>query len=115
MSLEEQLFSALDVDAVRALATEIAPDSVPLNKGLPCVQYARLATEYQQVLDGTVAAARGTFEVFSMAASRTDAEALCDAVESACVAALIVISGRRHEFDPEHDLYATVLTVDVWS
>lgn len=116
MSLESQVFAALNVSGVTSIvSTRIYPDAVPLEKGLPCVQYARLATEFMHVLDGTLAASRGTFEVFSMASTRTAAETLCDAAQTACIAARIPITGRRHEYDPERDLYASVLTVDVWS
>lgn len=115
MSLETQLYAALNVAGVTALVgIRIYPDVVPLEKGLPAISYGRLSTDFYPVLDSSIAAARGGFEVWCMGDTRTAADALTDAVAAAIAAAKWIATGRRHEFDFDHKTYSTVFTVDVW-
>jgi hypothetical protein len=116
MSAETELYAALSSAAgVAALAGEaIYPDIAPQEVALPCIAFQRIGTEYINTIHGAVAAATATLEIWCMAGSRSEAEALADA-SLAAVTGAFSMSGRRTELDAESDVWATVLTVEHFS
>lgn len=96
-------------------SARIYPDNVPQERAVPCIAYSRAGTEHLHTIHGSVVAEKASIEVWCMAARRSDAEQLCDAVGQACKAAGYTLAGRRAEFDPDAELWGAVLSVDVWT
>jgi hypothetical protein len=116
MSAETSTYSTLSGAAgVTALVgTRIYPDVVPQEKALPAIAIARTETEFINTIHN--AAPLGSFvelEIWCMAETRTGAEAVADAVKAAFIATTgFMLKNRRPEFDAEHQVYSTVLTVE---
>jgi len=116
MSAETTLYATLSAaSAVTALvSTRIYPDVVPQEAAVPCIAFARIATEYVATIHGAVVAQRVTLDISCMASTRASAETIANAVTNAATPAAFLLSGRRADFDPESGLWAAVLTVDYW-
>ncbi|HEY1182234.1 MAG TPA: DUF3168 domain-containing protein [Rhodocyclaceae bacterium] len=113
MSAEETIYAALSGNAgVLALTGgRISPDKAPQDEPLPAIVFARTDTEYIRTIHSAAAAGTiVTMEVVCFAQSRPDAEALGDAVDAALGAAGIAPIGRRPEYNPDTDEYASVIT-----
>lgn len=116
MSAETSLYSALSGDAgvTAIVAGRVYPDVAPQGSALPAIVFERTQTDYLNTIHGTAIAQKASLEVWCMAETRAQAEALCNAVETAARTADFITMGRRAEFDNEQMLWATVLSVDFW-
>lgn len=116
MTMEADLYSLLSADAPLAalVGTRIAADRMDQGVTRPFVVFTRTGTEPQQNLLGDVLATRATFDIQVWADSRTVAEQVADAVQTALVADHRAIVNRSGGYDADLDLEATVLSVDWW-
>jgi hypothetical protein len=116
MSAETDLYSALANAAgvVALVGQAIYPDIAPQEIDLPCIAFQRIATEFTNTIHGSIGCQSATLEIWCMAGSRADAEAVADASQAAMGGAFSM-SGRRTELDVESDVWATVLTVEHFS
>ena len=119
MSAETSLYSALSAAApVTAIvgvgsAARIYPDVIPQDKAVPALAYARVETEPTYTIhSASPAITRTTLDIYALDDDRAGAEALADAAAAALAGSAFVLRNRRFEYDPENDLYATVLTVE---
>jgi hypothetical protein len=114
VSSETLLYSTLSTAApvVALVGTRIYPDVVPQNVTGSAIAYIKVNTEAVATIHtATPAATFTTLEVWCMAGARAAAEAVADASQTALGAALFVLQDRRAEFDPDSELWASVLTV----
>jgi hypothetical protein len=114
MSSETVLYAALTAaPAVTSKTVDrIYPDVVPQDIKGAAVAYSRLSTEpVTTIHNGIPLGLFTTLDVWCMAASRVDAESLCDACQTTLGAANFLILDRRAEFDDANELWAAVLTV----
>ena len=89
----------------RAFPHKIRPD-----QDLPAVSYTRPTTEFNNTIHGLAAtSAEPTLEIGCVAASRTAADALADAVISAIASEFLVENRYHEERDDEPEYFATVL------
>lgn len=116
MSAETELHAALAAYAplTAVVADRIYPDFLAQEIPLPAVVYQRLETEYVVTIhDGVVHGSRVVLEVWCLHGTRIGAEGLADLVEGA-IAADLLPTERRPEFDPETLTHSTVVSVAVW-
>lgn len=116
MSAEDQLYAALSVFAplTALVETRVYPDYVPLKILLPAVAFNRADTEYINTLSALAVAAKASIEIVSMASTRSAADAVALACQQGCVAANFPPVNRRTDYDADKDIWATVITVDIW-
>lgn len=117
MGAESITYTALNVAGVNALVSDrIYPDVIPQGKPLPAVVYSRAETEYLTTIHSSIVIATTVnMEVYCMAQTKTGADLLADAVESALAAGQIRMTGRRPDFSEETETFATILTCEVWT
>jgi hypothetical protein len=116
MSAETELNATLlAASAVTALvSTRIYPDFVPPEANLPCVAYSMTDVDPVMTIHSSQPVAETVvFEVVCMAATRSGATSLGDAVKAALYANGFtpVPPSRRWENDFENQMFGTVLTV----
>ena len=114
MSSETVLYSTLSAAApVTALVgTRIYPDVVPQDILGAAIAYLKVGTESLTTIHTNVPVASfTTLEVWCMAGKRADAESVALAAVNALGAVYFNLLDRRAEFDPDQDLWASVLTV----
>lgn len=116
MSAEDHLYAALSAYApLQALVDDrVYPDYVPQKIQLPAVAFARVETEFINTLSQLAVASKATIEVVSMAATRSAADAVALACQQGCIDAGFPPANRRTDFDADRDIWATVITVDIW-
>lgn len=88
----------------------IYPIAVPNGKAFPAVAYRRAATEYFPTIHGGAPDSKPAYDIVCGADSAIDAEAVADVVEA--IPDLLPIN-RTDEYDPETNIYASVVTVEV--
>lgn len=118
MSAETTLYATLSGAAGVAaiVAARIYPDVVPQDAALPCVGFARAETEYTATIHTAAPVAEDAFfDISCMATTRSGADALADAVVAACGAANHTVLARRADFDFDNQIYATALSVSVFT
>ena len=116
MSAETELNAALSSDpALTALVgARIYPDFIAQEINLPGVVYQRADTEYVVTIhDGHVHGTRVQLDVWCLAITRIEAEAIADLVEVAIEDSFLPI-GRRPEFNPDNETFAAVVSCTVW-
>lgn len=112
MSGSSDLYALLSSDAgVGALVSDrIYPIVVPNDKDLPAMAYRRSNTEYVNTITVGAVAADVSFDIICGAKTPLEAEQLADAVE--LVPGLTFLN-RVDDFDPETEIYANVVTVQL--
>ena len=112
MSAETDLFAAIssypDVSAL--VAARVFPDAMPEKTAYPAVVYSRGDTEYLYTLHCERYAEQGTMAVSAWGRSRTEADAVADAIEAALDAAGIELAGRTAGYDESLGLFGADLT-----
>lgn len=96
-------------------SARIAADRIEQGVVRPFIVYTRGATDDFQSLDGTIHDSKVTLEVQIWADTRSSAEAVADAVQTAVRGGNQTVSGRVGGYDGELDLEAAVLTVEWWA
>ncbi len=117
MSAESILYDALSTHpAVTALVeSRIFPGLLPQGKPLPGIVTLRVEGEpVTTIHSSTPLGWRVEMEVWCIAKTNGDAEAIGDAVEVALAAAELVPTARRAEIDPETEAHSSILTCVVW-
>jgi hypothetical protein len=111
MSAETELYAVLSGSAgIGALvSTRIYPDAIPEDQALPALVFARTGTESIIALDGSKIAETARLSISAWATTRTSAEAIADAVETALDTALHPAENRVSGFDGELGLFAATL------
>ena len=117
MSAESELYDAISVDGavVALVSTRVYPDVSPVDVALPAIAFSRVGTEFVTTIHGSVEASAATIEIWCMAATRTAAESVGDAAQAACTASYFMPIDRRAEYDAEAAVWASVITVSVWT
>lgn len=115
MSIETDFRAALVADAAVAalVGTRVALNGVPQGADVPLVVFTSAHT-YDRGLDDTILAHGCTLTVQCWAATGAQAEALGDAAMACAEGAGYVVIDRSSGFDPELQLDATMLTIEVW-
>lgn len=113
MGAEDNLYSTLSGAAgVTALvSTRIYPDAFPEDCARPAVAFSRAGTDPIVTIGGTVLGQDVTMQIMCWADKRSEADAVADAVVTACAAAGYSYTGRTSGYDEE--LGAHVATVDI--
>lgn len=116
MSAESKVYDALRSNGplVAFVGTRIYPDAIAEGEVMPAIVFARTATEPIITIDGTIHADRVSMHVEVWAASRTEAEDICNAAINALLVAKLYYNNRGGGFDPEVGAYSATLDVDVW-
>lgn len=117
MSLASQALQALLIGtpAITALtSTRIASDRAEQGAARPFIVHSG-TSEPQRALDGSVHGIRHVFEIQCWGDTRASAEAVADAVQTACDAAHQYITARASGFDAELDLECCVMTCEWWT
>lgn len=118
MGAESIIYAALTGDAgVAAIVNNrIYPGLLPKDKPLPAIVQAKPEdAEYIVTIHSSIpCGSRVPLELWCIALTNAEAEALGDAVEFALGTANIVPTGRRADIDPEIEGHAAVITCVVW-
>lgn len=116
MSAETEIFTALSGAAgVTALvAQRIYPDVLPEKTTYPAVVFARVRTEPTYGISGAYFGADVGVQVGCWGTTRTQADAVGDAVEAALRAAGMPHVGRSAGYDDDTDLFASVIELEVF-
>lgn len=118
MGAESIIYAALtNAAGVTAIvSSRVYPGLLPKDKPLPAIVQAKPEdTEYIVTIHSSVpCATRVLMELWCIALTSTEAEALGDAVEDALGAAQIVPTGRRAEVDPETEAHCAIISCVVW-
>ena len=118
MSPEATLNSLLTgATALTALVgTRIYPDVLPAETTYPAVVFAREKTERTVSITGRVFGSAVIFHVAAWGASRTQVDAVADQIEAAIDASSAMVLGdRTASYDPETDLFASVLEATLYT
>lgn len=116
MSAETEVFAALSGDAgVTALvAQRIYPDVLPEKSAYPAVVFARVRTEPTYGISGNYFGADVGLQVGCWGTTRTQADAVGSAVETALRLAGMPHVGRTAGYDEETDLFASVIELEIF-
>ena len=120
MSAESSLYALLVADPDVMALIEVSgaspsearafPHKIRADQTLPAVSYTRPTTEFNNTIHGLApTSAEPTLEITCVAATRTAADGLADAVLAAIVSDFIVENRFHEERDDEPEYFATVL------
>jgi len=124
VSAETSLYDALVADATTMTFIAVSgaspaearvyPNVIPEKANLPAVAYQRNSTEYVQTVDGASPMGEtATLEVTCVARTRTAADSLADAVQSAAGPAGFFLIERGSQQVEDQQLWATTLTMSI--
>jgi hypothetical protein len=115
MSAETELYAALSGHAplLAIVADRIHFDVLPEETDYPAVVFSRESTAPILSTSGRSFGAEVLAKVSCWGKTRTEADAAAVEAEAALVAAELTPSGKVSGYDPETDLYATVLDVEI--
>lgn len=116
MSAESNLYAVLGGHAplTALVAGRIYPDAMPEDTAYPAVVYGRQSTEPVVTISGDKHGEFAVMQISAWAKTRTAADAVGDAVESALLTAREVPTGRQGGFDAETGLFATLIDVTLF-
>lgn len=117
MSAATQLYDLLRVNVPLAAVVgdrifkTIVPDGTPS----PAIAYRRSNTEYTQTIHGPIPASKQSFDIYCIAVSNAVADQVGDLVEGIAPSpGTVAFIDRIDDYDPDTELYATIITVEVW-
>ena len=115
MSAETEVYSALSGHAgVTALvAARIYPDVLPEETAYPAVVFSRQGTTPIRSISGHYFGADVSLQIGCWGKTRTEADSVSTQSEAAMLQAGMVIKGKNAGFDPETELFATVIEVEI--
>lgn len=115
MSAETEIYSALSGFAglTALVSTRIHPDVLPTEAIYPAVVYSRQTTVPIRSISGHSFGADVSIQVGSWGKTRTQVDQVSDQVEDALVAAGMYPKGRNSGYDPETDLFASVIEMEI--
>lgn len=116
MSVETSVFSVLSAAAgVSALVEQrIYPDVLPETTVYPAVVFARTRTDPVYSIGSVYFGADVGIQVGCWGKTRTEADAVGSAVEAALRAAGMPHQGKQAGYDPDTDLFATVIDLEIF-
>lgn len=117
MSAETEAYAALKNDSAVAaiVGSRIYPDFVPQDKTLPAISLTVTDTDpVTTIHSNTPVGYHVTMEAWCLSSSRASAEDLATKAVAALAGAGFVITNRVPEYDPEAEVWATVVTVMFW-
>lgn len=116
MSAETSVYSAISGYAglTAIVSTRIYPDVLPDNTIYPAVVFAREKTEPLVTISGHYFGADVSLKVACWADTRTGADAASTQAQAALIAAGIVPTGKSAGYDPDTDLFASIIDIDLF-
>lgn len=114
MTAEQQIKAWLTADATVSglVGDRVTPMYSPNQDKLPVIAYRRTSTEPQDTMHSTPTDELATFEFWGMANRVEVGDLIARAVQAVLVPEGFVMLDMTHQYDPEYDIYATVLTMD---
>lgn len=114
MSAETELYAVLAASSGLAalVADRIYPDAIPEDKALPAVVYSRTATDPVLTIHGTKVAETAALSITAWSQTRTESEAVADAVAIALLGAGQPFTNRSSGFDGEVGLYGVTVETE---
>ena len=114
MSAETELYAVLAASAgLSALvADRIYPDAIPEDKPSPAVVYGRTATDPVVTIHGVKVAETATLSITAWAMTRTESDAIADAIATALQLAGQPFRNRSSGYDDEVGLYGVSVETD---
>lgn len=114
MSAETELYAVLAGSAGLAALVDgrIYPDAIPEDKPLPAVVHSRTATEPVLTIGGIKLAETATIAITAWSPTRTEAEAIADAIATALQLAGQPFSNRSSGYDGDTGLYGVTVETD---
>lgn len=97
------------------VGTRIGQDRAEQDWVRPFIVFGVVETDPQRALDGSVHGTRYVFEVQCWANTRASADAVADAVQTACDGDHRYVTARSGGYEPDLDLESAVLIVDWWT
>ena len=116
MSAETEIYAALSGHAglVSVVGGRIYPDVLPEKTVYPAVVFSRETTTPIRSISSHYFGADVSLQVGCWATTRSEADEAAANAEAALLAAELVTVGKASGYDPETDLHATVVSVDVF-
>ena len=116
MSAESTLYAALSgwAGLTALVSTRIYPDEVPLGVALPAVAWLRESTEFNPTIHGTITRQHESADGHRPWRDKAVGRAVADQVVAACMAGTHYVTDRSMQRDPDTNLYAVTLRIDVW-
>lgn len=115
MSAETEVYSALSgyVGLTGIVSTRIYPDVLPEKCIYPAIVFSRESTNPIRSVSGHYFGADVELQVGCWGKSRSEADSAATQAEAALNAADLIPGGRASGYDPETDLYASIIKVEV--
>lgn len=116
MSAETQVYSALSGYSalVSVVSTRIYPDVLPVESEYPAVVFSRETTAPIRSISNHYFGADVTLKIGCWGKTRTQADLAGTHAEMALIAAGHVPKGKVSGYDPDTDLFASVIEVEVF-
>ena len=116
MSAETSVYSALSGYAglTAIVSTRIYPDVLPDTTVYPAVVFARERTEPLISISNNYFGADVAIKVACWADTRTQADTASTQAQAALLAAGIVPTGKNAGYDPDTDLFASIIDIDIF-
>ena len=116
MSAETEVYAALSGHAglIAIVGTRIYPDVLPAESDYPSVVFSRETTSPIRSISNHYFGADVSLNVSAWGNTRTQADAAGAQVEAAFLVAGHIPRGKTSGYDPETDLYASVVEVEVF-
>ena len=116
MSAETEVYAALSGHAglTAIVSTRIYPDVLPEKTIYPAVVFSRNQPSNPiYSISGHYFGADVSLQVGCWGNTRTEADAAGAQAEAALIAAGMLPNGKNSGYDPETDLYASIITVEI--
>ena len=115
MSAETEVYAALSghVGLAAIVSTRIYPDVLPEKTTYPAVVFSRESTNPIRSISGHYFGADVSLQIGCWGKTRTEADSVGTQSEAAMLQAGMVIKGKNAGFDPETELFATVIEVEI--
>lgn len=116
MSAETEIYAALSgfSGLTSLVSTRIYPDVLPESTAYPAVVFSRERTVPVFGLGNHYFGADVGMQIASWGRTRSEADAAADAVAGALAASGNLYQGRTSGYDPETDLYAAVIELEIF-
>lgn len=115
MSAETEVYSALSghTGLTALVAARIYPDVLPEETTYPAVVFSRESTSQIRSISGHYFGADVSMQVGCWGKTRTEADSVGAQAEVAMLQAGMVIKGKNAGYDPETELFATIIEVEI--
>lgn len=116
MSAETAVYTALSGHGglTALVAARIYPDVLPEETAYPAVVFSRESTSPIRSISGHYFGADVSMQVGCWGKTRTEADSVGAQAEAAMLAAGMMTKGKTAGYDPETELFATIIEVEVF-